>query len=305
MRRLALLCTAAVLAVVVCLSTTAQAAAAWPTVRQNDRGPNVQTVQFLVSAHGFATTADGIFGPNTATQVKAFQTSKGLTADAIVGPLTWAQLAITVQEGSTGDAVKGAQVQLAKHGYAVAVDGQFGAGTTTAVRDFEGKHALPVDGIVEADTWRELTGNSGGNHALPIPRASAPRSEYDDPHHDYPAIDLQVPTGTDVFAVTGGSAFPIGGTTSSCGLGVQVDGADGAEYRYCHLSARAMSGRITVEAGAKLGDSGNTGNSTGPHLHVQIRFGGALRCPQAMLLAIYDGASVPTPGQLATSGCSN
>jgi peptidoglycan hydrolase-like protein with peptidoglycan-binding domain len=304
MRRLALLCTAAILAVVVILPSTAQAAS-WPTVREGDRGPNVQTVQYLVTAHGFATTADGIFGPNTATQVRAFQTSKGLTADAIVGPLTWAQLVITVQEGSTGDAVRGAQVQLVKHGYAIGVDGQFGPATASAVRDFEGKVGLTVNGVVEADTWRELTGNSGTGHSLPIPRASAPRSEYDDPHHDYPAIDLQVPTGTDVFAVTGGSAFPIGGTTSSCGLGVQIDGVDGAEYRYCHLSARAMSGRITVAAGAKIGDSGNTGNSTGPHLHLQIRYGGALRCPQPMLLAIYDGAAVPTPNQLPTSGCTN
>jgi peptidoglycan hydrolase-like protein with peptidoglycan-binding domain len=304
MRRLALLCTAAFLAVVVSLPSTAQAAS-WPTVREGDRGPNVQTVQHLVTAHGFATTADGIFGPNTATQVRAFQTSKGLAADAIVGPLTWAQLVITVQEGATGEAVRGLQVQLVKHGYAIAIDGQFGPGTAGALRDFEGKHGLPADAVADADAWRELAGNAGSGHSLPIPRASAPRSEYDDPHHDYPAIDLQVPIGTDVFAVTGGSAFPIGGTTSSCGLGVQIDGVDGAEYRYCHLSARAMSGRITVAAGAKIGDSGNTGNSTGPHLHLQIRYGGALRCPQPMLLAIYDGASVPTPNQLPTSGCSN
>ncbi|MXV18533.1 peptidoglycan-binding domain-containing protein [Deinococcus xianganensis] len=45
-----------------------------------------------LAARGYAVTVDGSFGPSTESAVKSFQTSKGLTADGIVGPNTWLAL---------------------------------------------------------------------------------------------------------------------------------------------------------------------------------------------------------------------
>jgi Putative peptidoglycan binding domain len=63
-----------------------------PLVKQGDTGNNVRTVQALCVARGHATTIDGAFGNATATVVRAVQTSFGISADAVVGPATWAVL---------------------------------------------------------------------------------------------------------------------------------------------------------------------------------------------------------------------
>jgi murein DD-endopeptidase MepM/ murein hydrolase activator NlpD len=138
-------------------------------------------------------------------------------------------------------------------------------------------------------------------YALPLPQTALPRSEYDDPHHDYPAIDLPVPTGTQAYAITAGQAEVF--TDSGCGNGVELTGDDGALYTYCHFDRHSVgSGRVGT--GQLLGLTGSTGNSTGPHLHFQIKTSGTLRCPQPMLLAIFDGLAPPAPTSLPTSGCS-
>ncbi|WP_234359563.1 MULTISPECIES: M23 family metallopeptidase [unclassified Plantactinospora] len=137
---------------------------------------------------------------------------------------------------------------------------------------------------------------------MPLPRTALPRSEYDDPHHDYPAIDLPVPTGTAAYAVRAGTVVRINDT--SCGQGINLTGTDGAIYTYCHFSAWSVASGATVTAGQRIGSTGNTGNSTGPHLHFGIRTGSTRRCPQNFLLALYDGVTPPAASSLPTSGCS-
>jgi murein DD-endopeptidase MepM/ murein hydrolase activator NlpD len=156
--------------------------------------------------------------------------------------------------------------------------------------------------VATAATADEDTAAPRATYALPIPQDALPRDEYDDPHHDYPAIDLPTPTGTDAYAVTSGQAVVF--TDSGCGNGVELTGDDGALYTYCHFDSHAI-GSGPVQPGQLLGATGNTGNSTGPHLHFQIKTDGTLRCPQNMLLAIFDGQAPPAPTDLPTSGCSN
>lgn len=58
-----------------------------PVLRKGDSGPAVREVQTLLRL-----VVDGDFGPNTESAVKAFQSSRGLAADGVVGPGTWAAL---------------------------------------------------------------------------------------------------------------------------------------------------------------------------------------------------------------------
>lgn len=62
-------------------------------------------------------------------------------------------------------------MQLVKHGYGLATDGQFGPGTHSAVRSFQSSHGLGVDGVVGPATWTELLGTGGGG--------STPGTTYD------------------------------------------------------------------------------------------------------------------------------
>ncbi len=157
-------------------------------------------------------------------------------------------------------------------------------------------------GYVIADAVRITTAAPPAAVALPLPRGALPRTEYDDPHHDYAAIDLPVPTGTAAYAARAGTVVRI--DDSLCGIGINLTGTDGAVYTYCHFSAWSVADGATVTAGQRIGSTGNTGNSTGPHLHFGIRTGSTRRCPQSWLLAVYDGVAPPAASSLPTSGCT-
>lgn len=65
---------------------------AQPLLRKGMRGDDVLYLQDLLIRNGFPLTKDGDFGRATDTVVRAFQASKGLGADGVVGPRTWAVL---------------------------------------------------------------------------------------------------------------------------------------------------------------------------------------------------------------------
>jgi peptidoglycan hydrolase-like protein with peptidoglycan-binding domain len=132
----------------------------WPLFRNGDEGPEVFAIQHLLRANGYNVTPDGMFGPQTRTEVRNFQLAKGLGADGIVGPLTWAALiqGNQIDQGDSGQAVRALQVLLrTKFGYgSVNVDADFGPITKNAVLDFQAQYDLDVDGIVGPDTWQAL-----------------------------------------------------------------------------------------------------------------------------------------------------
>lgn len=135
----------------------------WPLVkrRATEIFP-VRTLQQLLRARSHPVAVDGIFGPNTEAAVKAFQQSNGLAADGIVGPQTWPKLVVQVQQGSTGDAVRGVQEVMKFHdqsdgeGPPIHVDGIFGPQTNRWVRGFQNAVDIDVDGIVGQVTWRAM-----------------------------------------------------------------------------------------------------------------------------------------------------
>jgi peptidoglycan hydrolase-like protein with peptidoglycan-binding domain len=140
--------------------TTSTTILPWPLTRQGDREHPVRTLQYLLRARGHTVTVDGIFGPLTDAAVRAFQASRGLAVDGIVGPNTWTALIVQVQRGSRGDAVRGVQEEFrfraGEPSQALQVDGIFGPLTEAAVRGFQQALQLTVDGIVGPVTWRAL-----------------------------------------------------------------------------------------------------------------------------------------------------
>lgn len=85
-------------------------------------------------------------------------------------------------------------------------------------------------------------------------------------------VDFPVATGTSVKAVTGGEVVAAG-WAGSFGYEVIVRHPDGRYSQYAHLSQISVSDGQPVSSGQQVGRSGSTGNSTGPHLHFEIRTG--------------------------------
>jgi len=82
-------------------------------------------------------------------------------------------------------------------------------------------------------------------------------------------IDYAVPTGTDVHAIADGVIVKANWGRS---YGVQlVCQIDGGWIIYAHLSATLVKPGDKITAGQVIAKSGNTGNSSGPHLHVELR----------------------------------
>ncbi|MFF0473561.1 peptidoglycan DD-metalloendopeptidase family protein [Streptomyces sp. NPDC004284] len=85
-------------------------------------------------------------------------------------------------------------------------------------------------------------------------------------------VDFPVPTGTSVRAVAGGRVVSAG-WGGAYGYQIVVRHDDGRYSQYAHLSALAVREGQRVHAGQRIARSGSTGNSTGPHLHFEIRTG--------------------------------
>ena len=102
-RRRRLLCALALLfAVNVTLISLFQYAEAAVTYRQGDTGQAVRTIQDKLKRWGYYDgSVDGIFGSGTASAVRYFQRSNGLTADGIVGPATLRALGMPVSGSSS------------------------------------------------------------------------------------------------------------------------------------------------------------------------------------------------------------
>jgi Domain of unknown function (DUF1906)/Putative peptidoglycan binding domain len=133
------------------------------TIRNGSSGPLVLAAQCLLETNGYDVGApNSQFGAGTESAVRAFQQSRALAVDGVVGPRTWTALLSagstpTLQNGSTGEPVRRLQraltVALAR---TVGIDGIFGSQTGQAVRDYQSSRALGVDGIVGQQTWGAL-----------------------------------------------------------------------------------------------------------------------------------------------------
>ena len=156
---------------------------------------------------------DGFYGRSTTDAVNKFQEVFDLSVDGLVGRATWNQIQFiynavkklytvnseglrigdlttrysdTLSEGATGDGVLTIQYYLSyialfiQSVLAATMDGSFGPGTTAAVKSFQKTYNLPVNGIVDRQTWdsienvyfdlvNEIDFNYSAGRILPFP----------------------------------------------------------------------------------------------------------------------------------------
>jgi murein DD-endopeptidase MepM/ murein hydrolase activator NlpD len=89
-------------------------------------------------------------------------------------------------------------------------------------------------------------------------------------HAGHNGLDIAVPVGTPIQTTMDGQVIHAGWNNQGYGNLVIVENGEYRTY-YAHLSSIPVSVGDSVSAGTIIGLSGNTGNSTGPHLHYEIR----------------------------------
>ena len=93
-------------------------------------------------------------------------------------------------------------------------------------------------------------------------------------HHDYPAVDIAAPLGEPVYALADSVVVRSWSEPDPrCGIGLTLQAMDGQTWTYCHLAVLDPSvvPGAALSAGEQVGLVGQTGDATGPHLHLQLQ----------------------------------
>jgi Transglycosylase SLT domain/Putative peptidoglycan binding domain len=131
--------------------------------------PHVAGAQVALRSHGvYGGPIDGIRGPLTRRAVRTFQRRHGLRVDGVVGRRTRAELGRLgrplfgrrlIRRGMVGWDVSVLQFMLSRRSAGIrGIDGMFGSSTHGAVRRFQSRRGLAVDGLVGPATRKALTG---------------------------------------------------------------------------------------------------------------------------------------------------
>lgn len=245
-------------------------------LRQGASGDDVKAVQQALISAGIAVAggADGLFGPATRRALLQFQEKEGLPASGEVDDATAVALGLAsapptssgtaavngLQQGSSGDAVRELQEQLTKMGVWVpgGVDGQFGSGTRTAVRNFQRWNGLTVSGVVDAATATRLglTGSSTASGTATQPPApvtpdsdaSGPSSSSDSSH-----IGLAIGSQGELVKDLQSALIAAGVTVPGGADGIFGNATKTALSRYQRANGLGVSGVVYPATAKKLG----------------------------------------------------
>jgi murein DD-endopeptidase MepM/ murein hydrolase activator NlpD len=270
--------------------------AAVPGTARAAGNANVAALQVaLWSAGAYRGTIDGVAGPGTANAVRRVQQRHGLVADGVAGIATRRALgrsggplpgSRTMRPGQSGWDVAVLQFRLAWHGFPNGrFDGGYGSHTVAAVRRFQAWAGLPADGVAGPGTQAALRRAIPRSPIRLLRPISAPMTDRFGPRGNgfHPGVDYPAPSGTAVFAAGHGRVSFAGWDPGGYGNLVVVLHPLGVRSMYAHLSRiRAGPGQAVV-AGSRIGDVGATGFATGPHLHFELRLGGAAIDPLTAL----------------------
>jgi murein DD-endopeptidase MepM/ murein hydrolase activator NlpD len=96
-------------------------------------------------------------------------------------------------------------------------------------------------------------------------------------------VDLAIPEGTTLRSIVDGEVTQVYDGTGNIGEGVKILGEDKREYIYGHMSDVDVNVGDKIHFGDVLGESGSTGNSTGPHVHFSVKEEGEFVDPTVLV----------------------
>jgi murein DD-endopeptidase MepM/ murein hydrolase activator NlpD len=175
---------------------------------------------------------------------------------------------------------------LAWHGFPNGTfDGGFGGRTERALVRFQRWAGLVPDGIAGRGTVTALRAPlSRCPISLAWPLNAAVGDGFGPRGNGFhPGIDLPAARGTPVGAAAAGRVVFAGFNAGGYGKLVEVAHDSGALTMYAHLSAISVRVGQVVATGSLVGRVGSTGESTGPHLHFEVRVRGAAVDPLSAL----------------------
>lgn len=200
-----------------------------------------------------------------------------------------------------------------------AYTGQTGAGPDSAAVPGYSPSNKPIDAYTQKLLEKGLIGmggTSGGNSGLPwkITSPFGPRTLSNGDSSFHKGVDFGIKTGTPIGAPVSGkvtsavtdnrNTYP-GGPTSA-GSGIYLQGDNGVTYQFWHLSKVGVNKGDRVSTGQTIGLSGNTGYSTGSHLHYGTKVGGTWVNPVPsyttnglfsadgkMISGVFDSSAIP------------
>lgn len=154
--------------------------------------------------------------------------------------------------------------------------GLFDIPTTLTARSF--RETL----LSKSSKTAQAEGALSVRHLWPLPPAisrtiSSPYGERNDPISQkgefHSGVDFSAPTGTDVYASASGQVVDVS-EGGSLGKSITLHHRDGSESQYGHLSRQQVKVGQQVQSGQTIGNVGNTGRTTGSHLHYGLRMNG-------------------------------
>ena len=257
------------------------------------RRSGVAALQIALWGRGFyAATVDGVRGPLTRDGVRRFQSRRGLAVDGVAGPRTRAALgwhgrpglgARVLRSGMRGWDVSALQFLLATRGFPSGpFDGVLGPRGDSALRRYQAWAGLGADGLAGPATLAALRrppARSPLRFLAPI--GGAPTDRFG-PRGDamHTGLDYPAPAGAGVVAAGRGCVQSAGYDAGGYGNLVVIRHRAGMTSWYAHLSRISVRPGQCLVAGTPVGAVGSTGNSTGPHLHFELRRRGAAVPPR-------------------------
>lgn len=111
---------------------------------------------------------------------------------------------------------------------------------------------------------------------------------------NHKGLDIAAPEGTDIYAAKDGKVIAAGWNTGGYGYFVMIDHGDGYATLYGHMSKVIAANGAEVKCGDLIGKVGTTGDSTGNHLHFEVRYKNVCQNP-----ASYISVNAPAPAPTA------